>query len=124
MANGFSKFVDDLVAGMEELGKDLEAVAARFLEAILRFLDDAARWIERVARRIIEYAAKFLPAFGRLLLALLKLSLFYVPAFAALSLGVSRDSGGWIFVALVYAAFVTVIGLSYGRSGGTKGKNP
>ncbi|MEA2559112.1 MAG: hypothetical protein QOH06_616 [Acidobacteriota bacterium] len=124
MSNGPSKFVDDLVAAMEQLGKQVEAVAARFLEAILRFLDDAARWIERVVRRIIEYAAKFLPAFGRLSLALFKLSLFYAPSLLALLFGASRGSVGWIFIALVYAAFITVIGLSYGRSTRAKKQNP
>jgi hypothetical protein len=124
MSSGPSKFVDDLVAAMEQLGKEVEAVAASFLEAILRFLDDAAKWIERVVKRIAEYAEKFLPAFGRLSFALFKLALFYAPSFAALLIGASRHSIGWIFIALVSAAFITVIGLSYGRSRRAKGQNP
>jgi hypothetical protein len=116
MSDKFAQFVDSFVAAMEGFGREVESVAARFLEAILRFLDDARRWIERVVRRIIEYAAKFLPALGRLAWSLFKLSLFYFPSLVALILGVSGPSGIWLFTAIAYAAFITAIGLSYGRS--------
>lgn len=125
MADKLQQFADDLIAALEALGKEIEDLVSRVLEAILEFLEDAARWFERVIKRIVEYAERFFPALGKLILAMLKLSLLYTPTLVCLLLAWFTASigwaVGWVALGIIYAAFITLVGLSYRRSNPTRG---
>lgn len=124
MADRLQQFVDNLVSVLEAVRKEIEELVSRFLEAILEFLEDAAKWFERVIKRIVEYAARLLPALGNLVVAMFKLFLLYSPGIICLVVAFFTSGIGWtvtwVIVGVVYAAFVTLVGLSYGRSDGTR----
>jgi hypothetical protein len=106
---------DGLVRALENLAEGVERFAARFLDGLLQLLRKAAEWVEDIVRRVVAYAARLLSALGRLTAASVKLLLVFTPAMIALGVALLIGSWLWAAVAVAYAAFVWLVGLSYGR---------
>jgi hypothetical protein len=84
-------------------------------KGLLLFTERAQRWVVETTIRVKEYLRTLGKVLGSLCLALLKLSLFYVPS---LLLVMFFGFKHWmpLLLALFWALFVTAIGLTYGKA--------
>lgn len=116
LATAVNRVSSRLLAGLLRFARTVERIVLQLLSGLLTILDATYKWLVSVARRIVEYLGELIPALWNVLTALLKLGLFYAPSILFI---VVRPGGteGWA-VALIWAGFITAIGLTYGSSEG------
>jgi hypothetical protein len=116
MANGVQEFLDDLIASIENFRAKVERLIADFLTGILEFLEESYKWVAEVTRRVADYLERFFTAAGKLTIALLKLSAFYIPSFLLIFIAIVDESFFWLFLAICWFALITLIGLTYRKN--------
>ncbi len=108
------QFLEGMVAALSRFAAAVESTTARLFAALLQFVEDVADWLLRVAKAIADYLRRFFTALVKVVFALGKLSLFYVPSVVCVLWSISFSGGAVaILVAIGWALFVTGIGLAY-----------
>lgn len=115
MLEGLTRFLEDFIRTLTLMNARLERLANRFLEALIIFLEIVYRHLADVTRRIVNYLERLMPLMGRLILALLRLAAFYIPSVILLVIFTATQSTVMIIAAVIWAIFITTIGLTYKR---------
>jgi hypothetical protein len=105
--------LDSFVSALEEFSVRIQKFVTDFLESILRFMNDTAGWIEKAYKRICKFLDRFFSALIRLVGALGKISLLYIPSLILLILYFSLQSWMCLFLAIAWAGMLTMVGLNY-----------
>ncbi len=74
-------FLENMVKALTDFADSVETAVGSFFNGLLECLERIHNWLLTTAQRIWDDLAKLLPALGQVILALTKLSLFYVPFF-------------------------------------------
>jgi len=105
--------LDCFVSALEDFSMSIQKFVADFLESILRFINDTARWIENAFKRICEFLDRFFSALLRLVGALGKISLLYIPTLILIILFFSLRSLICLILAIAWFGILTMVGLYY-----------
>ena len=89
---------------LETLGDRTEDLAARFNEGVVDAVASLAWWTDRSAVRPLRALGRAVAALGHVLIGVLRVAVFYLPA-VALGAGGAMAGNGWLVV--------TAAGLTY-----------
>ena len=118
------RFLENIVETLEKFAGRIEFLVGKMFEGVLNFLESARDWAIRIARRIGDYLVRFFRVIVELLVALVKLSLFYIPSVIFILIGYVQGSSGWYLAGVIWGLLVTGIGLTYSdRNRGSNGRS-
>jgi hypothetical protein len=107
---------EDFATAIEKMAENLQKFCGEFLESIVIFIKDATNWLEETGKIISEYLNRFFIAFSKLLYALGKISLFYLPSLFFLLISIVVKSWFFFLLTVGWAVVVTMIGLTYKKT--------
>ncbi|WP_412067327.1 hypothetical protein [Rubrivirga sp. IMCC43871] len=102
-----------LLDRLESLGDRTEDLAARFNEGVVDTVAGLAWWTDRSAIRPLQALGRALVALGHVLIGVLRVAVFYLPAVALAAAGAVAGNVWLVATAGVYALAVTAAGLTY-----------
>lgn len=115
MLEALTTFLEDMLSALERFGNRLENLAARLLEGLLIFLEEAYAKIIQITKRIWDYLLRLGRALYRLMIALTKLSLFYIPSVVLILAFVVTGRLVFFVGSALWFVFITAVGLTYGK---------
>lgn len=105
--------MDEFIQALEDAAKEIERFFGLLFTGLLDILERAYQWLVAVANRVGSYLARLFTAIEKLLIALFKLSLFYVPGIIAILVGILGEIVWWLVVGVAWIVLITIIGLVY-----------
>lgn len=105
--------MDNFIQALENAAKRIQLFFEQMLTGLVDLLERMRQWFAEISKRIRNYLSKLFAATAKLLIALSKLTIPYLPGLIALTLGIF-GTHLWLTVAgAVWIVFITVIGLTY-----------
>ena len=107
--------MDEFIRVLEDAAKGIQRFFEQLLTGFLDILEKTYQWIVTVLNSVGNYLARLFSAIGKLLTALFKLGLFYLPGGVAVLFGTLSEIT-WVLVAgIIWIVLITVVGLAYRR---------
>ena len=105
--------MDNFIQALEQAARGIQQFFEQMLTGLVDLLERIRQWIAAASQRIRTYLTKFFTAAGRLILALSKLAVPYLPGIIAFTLGILGTHLWLIIVGGGWIVFITIIGLTY-----------
>lgn len=105
--------MDNFIQALEQAAKGIQQFFEQMLTGLVDLLERIRQWIAAASQRVSTYLTKLFAAAGRLLAALSKLTVPYLPGIIAFTLGILGTHLWLIIVGGGWIVFITIIGLTY-----------
>lgn len=105
--------MDEFIKALEEAAKKIQRFFDQTLTGILNLLESFHKWITAVLDYVGSYLVRLFNAIGKLLSALLKLGLFYLPGIIGVLIGLLAGIVWLLVLGVVWIVLITAIGLAY-----------
>jgi len=105
--------MDEFIQALEDAAKGIQRFFEQLLTGLLDILERTYQWLVAVANRVGSYLARLFTAMGKLLVALFKLGLFYLPGIIAILIGIFGEIVWLLVVGVFWVVLITIVGLAY-----------
>lgn len=113
MLDSLLEFIEDIVSALQDTHRRISEAIGDFLDALLAFISAAYVWLSEVATTIWDYLTTLFSGLLELGIALLKVSLFYIPSVVMFTIYLSTTSMFSLLIAVAWFMMITSIALFY-----------